>query len=74
MNSFLHKFSTYNSIIKGIKRMYFHSKPQLANLQSGERKHVYCEFAIVIITDSLYENNELRIYKEVNSLVPRITL
>lgn len=30
----------YNLIIKGIKIMYFNSKPQLAKLMSGERKHV----------------------------------
>lgn len=41
--------------------MYFYSKPQLENIIVGERKHVHSEFTTVIITNLLYEYNELRI-------------
>lgn len=49
-------FSTHNPIMKGIKEMYFYSKPKLVKIS---RKH--SEFALVILANSLYRYSELQI-------------
>lgn len=54
MNFFHMNYSIHNLTIKGIKRKKNYLKPQSAKLYSGERKRMYSEFAIFIITNSLY--------------------
>lgn len=68
---FSHKFDNLKS--EAIKRMYIHSKPQLAKVL-----HMYLsiisEFALVIITSWLRIKRIIDINNEVNPLILRNTL